>query len=180
MKVYFGAYLFFLFVFLSGCTGIEKVAQIGDSLDDFESVYGDFELDESQGFPTAFFPSGHLHVEFNAFDEEYKARAVNGKITSHESIEEALSEIKELFIPKEFEYMGPNCNNQIVAELHGEKTDIPSFYFVEEDQLAIEVSLNTIDGDISERVRVEEIGSIGEVRYACEIDVDESIEVGDI
>ncbi|MFS0785300.1 hypothetical protein ABC345_02830 [Shouchella sp. 1P09AA] len=178
MKVYFGAYLFLLFVFLSGCI-FNDSAKIGDSLDDFESVYGDYELDESESYPTAYFLRNNLHVAFVDYDEEYRARTIRGEITSLESLEEALNEIKERFIPKEYEYKGPNCNNQLVGG-RGEKTDTPRFYFADEDHLGIEVTINTKGGDILERMSVEEVGSVGERSYDCEVDVDESIQVGHI
>ncbi|WP_144557877.1 hypothetical protein [Shouchella miscanthi] len=149
-------------------------------MDDFEDLYGDYELDESQSFPTAYFLSNNLNVAFADYDEEYRARTIRGEITSLESLEEALNEINERFVPKEYEYKGPNCNNQMVAELYGEKTDTPRFYFADEDQLGIEVTINTKGGNILERVSVEEVGSVGERRYDCEVDVDESIKVGNI
>ncbi len=164
---------------LSGCI-FNDSAKIGDSLDDFEDLYGDYELDESQSFPTAYFLSNNLNVAFADYDEEYRARTIRGEITSLESLEEALNEINERFVPKEYEYKGPNCNNQMVAELYGEKTDTPRFYFADEDQLGIEVTINTKGGNILERVSVEEVGSVGERRYDCEVDVDESIKVGNI
>ncbi|WDF02016.1 hypothetical protein [Shouchella hunanensis] len=42
-------------------------------MDDFEDLYGDYELNESQSYPTAYFLSNNLNVAFVDYDEEYRA-----------------------------------------------------------------------------------------------------------
>ncbi|MFS0788781.1 hypothetical protein ABC345_20670 [Shouchella sp. 1P09AA] len=181
-----------IILILSACTGegVNKSPVIGDTFEVFEKKYGDARIQENdyRSF-TAYFDSNSLTVMFNlGMEEEGVSSAywISGHLHNTKSISEVLDEIDRLYIPSNYSYGGPSCNQQLQNEGTEFFNERLGFYFVNETDeynygIRVDLIANADDGSISQSVAVQdEIGTINENTYDCELEVNERINVGDL